>query len=220
MYIPTLDNRPFSQPSGKAVCIGRNYAAHAAELNNPVPEEPLLFIKPADSLVAFDGELVLPADQGSVHYELEIALLIGEKLKNASEQQALAAIAGVGVALDLTLRDVQSVLKKKAHPWERAKGFDGSCPVSEFVSAERVSDWADLGLKLSINDEVRQDGNSCNMLFAVAPLVAEMSRCFTLNPGDIVLTGTPEGVGQLADGDVLNASLQDWLSANAVVKLA
>ena len=219
MFTPKLDDAPFSYGVGKAVCVGRNYAAHAAELNNPIPEQPLLFIKPADAVVPLQDTVEIPSDQGAVHYELEIALLIGERISKATPEQALAAVAGVGVALDLTLREVQSGLKAKAHPWERAKAFDGSCPVSDFVAASRVQNWADLGLSLDINEQSRQDGNSANMLFPIPQLLAEMSHCFSLNPGDIVLTGTPEGVGQLQDGDRLKACLnRDWVVSQATVK--
>ncbi|WP_221797828.1 fumarylacetoacetate hydrolase family protein [Oceanobacter mangrovi] len=220
MYTPILDAEEFLSPTGKVVCVGRNYAAHAAELNNPVPQQPLLFIKPADAVVDMAGEFAIPTGQGSVHYELEIALLLGKKLKNADAAQALAAIAGVGLALDLTLRDVQSGLKDKAHPWERAKAFDGSCPVSPFVSASKVTDWANIGLQLDINGASRQDGSSAAMLFPIAELLVEMSRCFTLNPGDIIITGTPEGVGELKVGDAVQARLQDWLSVDGVVTAA
>ncbi|MDP2547605.1 fumarylacetoacetate hydrolase family protein [Oceanobacter sp. 4_MG-2023] len=217
MYYPFLNDAPFAFATGKAVCVGRNYAAHAAELNNPIPEQPLLFIKPADAVVAMEGDLSIPDGMGAVHHELEIALLIGETLSQASADEALAAIAGVGLALDLTLRDVQSGLKKKGHPWERAKAFDGACPVSRFIAAEQVSDWGDLELSLTRNGTLQQQGNSKAMLFPVADLLVAISQQFTLNPGDLVLTGTPAGVGPLEAGDQLTATLQDWLSVSCQV---
>ncbi|WP_369855538.1 fumarylacetoacetate hydrolase family protein [Candidatus Thalassolituus haligoni] len=217
MYYPFLNDVPFLSAIGKAVCVGRNYAAHAAELNNPVPERPLLFIKPADAIVAMEGDITIPVNAGAVHHELEIALLIGRPLSFANHQQALAAIAGVGLALDLTLRDVQDGLKQKGHPWERAKAFDGACPVSRFVAAEQVNDWADLNVSLLRNGTMQQQGSSAAMLFPVADLLVEISQHFTLNPGDLVLTGTPAGVGPLEPGDQLTATLQDWLSISCQV---
>lgn len=217
MFFPTLEGQPFSSATGKIVCVGRNYAEHAKELNNPVPSAPILFIKPADAAVAMSPVFTVPADRGSVHHELEIAILIGERLSAASEEDVARAVAGVGLGLDLTLRDVQAGLKDKGHPWEIAKAFDGACPLSEFVSPMAVSDWGDIELQLQRNGQLQQQGNSGDMLFPVLPLIAHMSSIFTLNPGDIIMTGTPAGVGPLQAGDELQASLADWLVVNCRV---
>ena len=218
MFTPVLDNQPFSAPTGKIVCIGRNYAAHAAELNNPVPDEPVLFIKPADAACSVLPAVVIPATLGSVHHELEIAVLIGTRLCRAEVADVAAAIAGVGLGLDLTLRDIQSGLKEKGLPWERAKAFDGACPVTEFVSAARVSDWQDLHFTLQRNGKVQQQGHSADMLNQVLPLIAHMTQSFTLNPGDIIMTGTPVGVGPLEAGDTLSLTLEDWISVTTQVQ--
>jgi 2-keto-4-pentenoate hydratase/2-oxohepta-3-ene-1,7-dioic acid hydratase in catechol pathway len=217
MFFPTLEGQPFAAATGKIVCVGRNYAEHAKELNNPVPSAPILFIKPADAAVAMSPAFAVPADRGSVHHELEIAVLIGERLANASEAEVARAIAGVGLGLDLTLRDVQAGLKDKGHPWEIAKAFDGACPLSEFVSPLNVSDWGNIELQLQRNGQLQQRGNSGDMLFPVLPLIAHMSRIFTLNAGDVIMTGTPAGVGPLQSGDELQASLADWLVVNCRV---
>lgn len=201
-----LDGKPFQHPLGKIACVGRNYAAHAAELNNPVPEAPLLFLKPATAAVDVAATVRLPQGLGSVHHELELALLIGETLTDATPEQALAAIAGIGIGLDLTLRDVQEQLKRQGHPWERAKAFDGSYPVSPFVTPGGV-DLQRLTLQLWRNDHLQQDGDTAQMLFPAIELVCEMSRVFTLQPGDIVSTGTPAGVGPLQPGDRLKLLL-------------
>ncbi|WP_113906323.1 fumarylacetoacetate hydrolase family protein [Aliidiomarina celeris] len=190
----------------KVVCIGRNYAEHAKELNNPVPSEPLLFIKPADTLVPFEDPIAVGGHSCDVHYELEIAVLIGKKLKNADAVDASTAIDAVGLALDLTLRDLQNQLKAQGHPWEKAKSFDASCPVSAFIPNDNL-DLTDLHLALTINGELRQSGHSSQMLTPIVELLQYASRFFTLNPGDVVLTGTPAGVGVLNPGDQLNASL-------------
>ena len=204
----TVDNSPVRYPLGKIACVGRNYAAHAAELGNPLTEVPLLFLKPATSAVDLHAPLRLPQGLGSVHHETELALLIGAPLTDASPQQAKAAIAGIGLALDLTLRDVQDQLKKQGHPWERAKAFDGSYPVSHFIAPGTV-DLQNLSLQLWRNDALQQEGNTSQMLFPVIELLCEMSRVFTLQPGDIVSTGTPAGVGPLASGDRLRLLLGD-----------
>src|SRR5690554_6936626 len=158
-FVPRFtDGQEFSQSLGKIVCIGRNYADHAKELNNPVPTEPLLFIKPATSAVHFDELLEPPYNRGEVHYEAELALLIGERLTHATADEAERAIVGIGMALDLTLRDLQTQLKEKGHPWEIAKSFDGACPLSDFMPLNRVPNWNALVFELEIDGELRQRG--------------------------------------------------------------
>ncbi len=205
-FIPQLNGKPFAHVLGKIVCVGRNYAAHAAELNNPIPAEPILFMKPASAACDLAQPLRIPQDRGSVHHETELAILIGAPLQNGDAAQARAAIAGVGIALDLTLRDVQDKLKKQGQPWERAKAFDGAYPVSPFISAEQV-DLQNLSLQLYRNDKLQQDGNTAQMLFGVVDLIVEISKNFSLQPGDIISTGTPAGVGPLQSGDTLLAML-------------
>jgi 2-keto-4-pentenoate hydratase/2-oxohepta-3-ene-1,7-dioic acid hydratase in catechol pathway len=216
-FVPTLQGQQWPHPLGKIVCVGRNYAEHAAELNNPVPEQPLLFIKPATCAVPMDRPLQLPEGRGEVHYETEIALLIGQPLQQATTEQAMAAIAGVGLALDLTLRELQSQLKKLGHPWERSKAWDGACPLSVFVPASRVADWSALSLSLSINGRLRQQGSAAQMLTPIARLLSHISETFTLLPGDVVITGTPAGVGVLAAGDQLQLALDQLLQVTTCV---
>lgn len=212
------DGSPVDLPVGKVVCVGRNYAEHAKELNNPVPTEPLLFIKPSTSIVALGEPIPLVPSRGPVHYETEIALLIGSPLTGAvNETQAKNAIAGVGLALDLTLRELQDQLKAKGHPWERAKAFDGACPLSEFVPAALTPALDDIGMQLKINAEVRQLGNSSQMITPIITLLQQIAAVFTLLPGDVVITGTPAGVGKLQAGDFLNLSIPGLLEQSAQV---
>ncbi|MFZ2288852.1 MAG: fumarylacetoacetate hydrolase family protein [Halopseudomonas yangmingensis] len=212
------DNSPISLPLGKVVCVGRNYAEHARELNNPVPAEPLLFIKPATAVVALDQPLHLPQGLGAVHYETEIALLIGQTLSgDVSEQQAIAAIAGIGLALDLTLRELQDQLKAKGHPWERAKAFDGACPLSAFVEPAQLPDLTAIPLQLRINGELRQQGNSAEMITPIIALLRHIAGVFTLQPGDVVITGTPAGVGVLVSGDQLQLAIPGVLEQTASI---
>ncbi len=192
---------------GKVVCVGRNYAAHARELNNPVPTEPILFMKPATAMVLMTKPFTIPADRGTVHFETEMSLLIGETLTAASEEECLAAIAGIGLGFDITLRELQDGLKAKGQPWEVAKAFDGSCPLSGFVPVTESLAWDNVQLQMSCNGESRQDGNSADMITPVAQLLAYTSQIFTLQPGDVVMTGTPAGVGPLQAGDQLQARL-------------
>lgn len=212
------DNSETNLPLGKVVCVGRNYADHAAELNNPIPTEPMLFIKPASSVVSMENPFSVPQELGSVHFETEMSILIGERLQHADLSAAKAAIAGVGLGLDLTLRDVQDKLKSKGHPWEKAKAFDGACPLSVFVQPDQVADLQDQQIRLRVNGELRQDGNSSHMLNQVLPLISYISAYFTLEPGDVVLTGTPAGVGPVQPGDQLEVELVGLLTVETSAK--
>ena len=197
-----VDGTNIHFPVGKVVCIGRNYAEHAKELDNPVPTEPLLFIKPGSCVVPLEGGFAIPTERGSVHYEAEIAVLIGKPLSaKPSREEVLDAISGFAPALDLTLRDKQAELKAKGLPWEIAKSFDGAAVIAPFVVSSTFADMADIGIRLSINGEVRQDGNSALMLNPIVPMIQYMAGCFSLQAGDVILTGTPAGVGPLNVGD-------------------
>jgi 5-carboxymethyl-2-hydroxymuconate isomerase len=192
---------------GKIVCLARNYAEHARELGNEIPAAPVLFMKPATSVIA-DGEAVrIPEYSQECHYEVELAVLIGKQCRAISADKALEYVAGYGVAIDMTLRDVQNQLKAKGLPWEIAKGFDTACPLSDFIPAGAVADPHALNLKLAVNGEVRQDGSSSDMINRIPQIIALISTIFTLEPGDIILTGTPAGVGQVKAGDVMTAEI-------------
>lgn len=193
---------------GKIVCLARNYAEHARELGNETPAAPVLFMKPASAVIG-DGDTVrIPDYSQECHYEVELAVLIGRQACRVSEDRALEHVAGYGVAIDMTLRDVQNQLKAKGLPWEIAKGFDTSCPLSDFVPAGQVTDPQNLKLTLSVNGEVRQDGCTSDMIHPVTRIVSHISGIFTLEPGDVILTGTPAGVGQVRGGDVMEAGIE------------
>jgi len=202
-----VDGSPFDLQVGKAICVGRNYVDHAKEMGNQVPDEPMLFMKPSGAFVSLADDVRLPSFSEDVHHEVELAVLIGEALTNATAEQALAAIVACGVAIDLTARDVQAAAKKKGHPWEKAKAFDGACPLSSFVDIAAFPDLQDVDLSLTVNGDVRQHGNTCDMVFPTADLIAHASAYFSILPGDVVLTGTPAGVGPLLAGDVLLVEL-------------
>ncbi|MBC8018938.1 MAG: fumarylacetoacetate hydrolase family protein [Verrucomicrobia bacterium] len=192
---------------GKIVCLARNYAEHAKELGNETPAAPVLFMKPASSVIADGEDVCIPAYSKECHYEVELAVLIGKECRAVSADRALEYVAGYGVGIDMTLRDVQNQLKVKGLPWEIAKGFDTACPLSDFVPAGEVADPHALHLKLAVNGEVRQDGNSSDMIHRVPQIIAHISAIFTLEPGDVILTGTPAGVGQVLAGDVMTAEI-------------
>ncbi|ADZ42420.1 TPA: fumarylacetoacetate hydrolase family protein [Yersinia enterocolitica] len=194
-------------PVNKVVCVGSNYAEHIKEMGSTTSVEPVLFIKPETALCDIRQPVAIPKEFGAVHHEVELAVLIGTSLKQANEDRAARAIAGYGVALDLTLRELQAGLKKAGQPWEKAKAFDGSCPISGFIPVAEFGDAQQAELSLSINDEIRQQGNTRDMITPILPLICYISRFFTLRPGDIILTGTPQGVGPMASGDMLKIGL-------------
>lgn len=212
-----IDDQECNLPTGKVVCVGRNYADHAKELNNPIPTEPLIFIKPATSVVTLEDPFTIPLNRGSVHFETEMSILIGKSVTCADEREAEEAIVGVGLGLDLTLRDLQSRLKEKGQPWEKAKAFDGSCPLSAFAPAHLISDLQNVTIRMSVNGEQRQLGNSNLMLNRVIPLICHISEFFTLEAGDVILTGTPAGVGEINVGDQVEVWLDDLLHFNTSV---
>lgn len=193
---------------GKIICLGRNYLDHIRELGNAVPDRPVIFCKPPSSLLEDGGRIVIPPYSEDCHHELELALLIGKTGKRIDQQKALDYLAGYAVALDLTLRDLQSELKAKGLPWELAKGFDTSCPVSTFVPAEQIDDPNQLELSLLVNGEARQQGNTNMMMRPVEQIISQISEYFTLEPGDIILTGTPAGVSRLVSGDRLLGKIE------------
>ena len=192
---------------GKIVCLARNYAEHARELGNETPAAPVLFMKPASSVIG-DGDTVrIPAYSQECHYEVELAVLIGTRARAVTLDQALEHVAGYGVAIDMTLRDIQNGLKAKGLPWEIAKGFDSACPLSDFVAPRAVADPQALNLKLAVNGELRQNGTTADMIHRIAQIITHVSAIFTLEPGDVILTGTPAGVGPVQAGDVMTAEI-------------
>ena len=216
-YNHFIDGEKSDLPLGKIVCVGRNYAAHARELNNPLPTSPVLFIKPNTALTAIDTQIIIPTALGECHFETEMSLLIGKQLCNCNENEATAAIAGVGLSLDLTLRDIQQDLKDSGLPWEKAKAFDGACPSSAFISQAQAGDLQNQKIRLYKNGQLQQDGNTSDMLNPVLPLLTYISQFFTLLPGDMVLTGTPAGVGPLQVGDKLVLELSDLIHCETEV---
>lgn len=202
---------------GKILCIGRNYVDHIHELGNELPAAPVIFSKPSTSIIGNDEQIVIPAYSRDCHHEAELALLIGKCGKDIEESHALAYVVGYGVAIDLTLRDVQAELKKKGLPWDVAKGFDTACPLSDFAPASGVTDPQQLQIRLSVNGKVRQDGSTGLMIHSVAKLISYLSTIFTLEPGDIILTGTPAGVGSIVSGDELVAEISGVASLQVSV---
>jgi 2-keto-4-pentenoate hydratase/2-oxohepta-3-ene-1,7-dioic acid hydratase in catechol pathway len=186
----------------KIVCVGRNYLEHAKELGNTVPERPLIFLKPPSSLIA-DGEaIVLPEQSQRVEHEGEIGVVIGRRARNVSAAEALSYVAGYAALNDVTARDLQ----RTDEQWTRAKGFDTFCPLGSMTPAEGI-DPARLEVVCRVNGEVRQSGRADQMAFSIPVLIEYISQVMTLEPGDVIATGTPSGVGRLEPGDVVEVEV-------------
>jgi len=186
----------------KIVCIGRNYAAHARELGHEVPAEPLLFLKPPSALIGPDEVVVLPPQSARVEHEAELGVVIGRRARDVPRETAMAHVFGYTCVADVTARDLQ----KKDGQWTRAKGFDTFCPAGPWVETELEP--RDVRVACSVNGALRQDGRTSQMIFDVPALVAYVSAVMTLEPGDLLVTGTPEGVGPLVDGDALEVMVE------------
>ena len=191
----------------KIFCIGRNYAEHAKEMKADIPEAPIFFLKPRTAIIGDGGVIRIPSISKELHHEVEMTVLLGRGGKDISRGNAFNFVAGYGIGLDMTLRDVQSEAKKKGMPWTLAKGFDTSAPLSAFVPADQITDPHDLDLKLDVNGVTRQKSNTKNFIFKIDELIAYISQFFTFERGDIIFTGTPEGVASTASGDRLEAQL-------------
>jgi 2-keto-4-pentenoate hydratase/2-oxohepta-3-ene-1,7-dioic acid hydratase in catechol pathway len=199
-------------------CIGRNYAEHAKELGNPVPAEPVVFLKPTSALCSGEDQIALPAQSARVDHELEVVVAIGRSGKNIAASEALDYVAAIAVGIDLTARDLQEEAKKKALPWALSKGFDTFAPVSKFVPLPNGARIDALNFELRVNGELRQKGSTADMLTSIPKLIEYLSRCFTLSPGDLIFTGTPKGVAPLKSGDQLVAKLEDWTELKIQVR--
>lgn len=189
----------------KIICVGKNYARHAAELKSKVPDEPILFLKPSTALIGPDETVLLPPQSQEVHHEVELVVVIGREGKHIPETMALNYVAGYALGLDMTARDLQQKAKESGYPWTVAKGFDTFAPLGPIVPVQDVPNPQQVQLRLKVNGDMRQNGNTADMVFSVARLIAYCSEIFTLQPGDLLFTGTPEGVGPVQDGDVLIA---------------
>ncbi len=194
-------------PIGKILGIGRNYVDHINELGNAPSGTPVIFMKPASSVIYEGDEVLIPPYSDNCHHESELALLIGKTGKDIPLNEAISYLAGYGAVIDLTLRDVQDELKKKGLPWDIAKGFDTACPLSSFIPATEIPDPQNLTVLMRVNGEIRQNCSTSLMIHPVAKIISHLSTIFTLEPGDVILTGTPAGVTRIQAGDRLEAEI-------------
>jgi len=202
----------------KIICVGRNYVDHIHELNNEQPDDPVIFLKPETAIPLKNEPFFYPDFSQDVHHEVEVLVKINRVGKNIEEKFAHKYYDEIGIGLDFTARDVQSKLKVKGLPWELAKAFNGSAPMSGFVSKNEFADLQNLNFRLEVNGETRQQGNTSLMLFKIDYLISFVSRYFMLQQGDVIFTGTPKGVGPVQVGDTLTAYLEDRKMLEIAVK--
>ena len=218
MTLPLPDGREVRP--GKVLCIGKNYVAHAIEMGGTGTDDPVVFLKPSTALVADGGEVVIPRQSADVHHEVELVAVIGEGGKDVAEADALGHVAAYAVGLDMTARDLQAEAKKGGKPWSVAKGFDTFAPLGALVPASAVADPQAIEIALEVDGEVRQTGSTGLMIFSVARIVSFLSSVFTLEPGDLIYTGTPEGVGPVRPGETLVATATGLPTLTVTVRAA
>ena len=193
----------------KIICIGRNYVDHARELNNPVPAEPVFFLKPDTALLPKKTPFIYPGFSKDIHHEVEIVIKINRLGKHIEERFAHKYYNEIGIGVDFTARDIQQQCKEKGLPWEKAKAFDGSAPVGKFLNITEFNNIHDLNFNLQINGEIKQQGNTKDMLFNFNRIIAYVSQFFTLKIGDLIFTGTPAGVGPVQINDKIDCFIED-----------
>lgn len=201
----------------KIICIGRNYVAHAQELENEIPENPIVFIKPESSVLKKGNDFKLPSFSSNIHYECELVLKIGKTGKDIAKENALSYIDEIGLGLDLTARDLQDLQKKKGLPWEIAKAFDNSTVLGDFIPFDPSSPLQ-YTFELLKNKEIVQKGDPQLMVFDFKTVLHYVSQFFSLEKDDLIFTGTPSGVGKLEKGDILEGRLLNNFSFNLTIK--
>jgi 2-keto-4-pentenoate hydratase/2-oxohepta-3-ene-1,7-dioic acid hydratase in catechol pathway len=212
MYSATIDPGNEFIRVNTVFCLGNNYAEHIREMGSETPSEPVIFIKPTTALADGSTPIVLPEFSNNVHYEIELVVMVDDVIKNISADEAQNYILAYGVGLDLTARDVQTRAKIKGLPWTIAKGFDGSAPISHFIRVENAIITPDTRLRLKVNTQIRQEDSIGKMIMPIPEILAYLSGIFTLRRGDLIFTGTPQGVGPLKPGDEVQAELVDIVS--------
>ncbi|NJE61834.1 fumarylacetoacetate hydrolase family protein [Thermococcus sp. 21S7] len=205
--LPFRDGFYNLRPS-KIICLGRNYAEHARELGNEVPKEPVIFLKPPSSLVGPKQAIILPRGSGEVHHEVELAVIMGKRGRRIPREKAMDYVLGYTVLLDITARDLQREAMRKGLPWTVAKGFDTFAPVGPRVVDKRELAVDDLEIGLKVNGEIRQLARTSEMIFKIPEIIEYVSGVMTLEPGDMIATGTPAGVGPLRHGDRVEAWIE------------
>ena len=203
---------------GKIICLARTYKKHAQEMKTKTTKQPLLFLKPSSSVI-FDGDsIIIPEISKCIHHEIELGVIMGKKCKKISKKKALDHILGYCLALDITARDIQATAKNNGWPWGIAKGFDTFAPISNVVLKEKIPNPQNLEICLKVNNKIRQKSNTKYMIYTIPDIIEFVSSIMTLEPGDLIMTGTPEGVSEIKRGDMIQANLDNFCFINIDVK--
>lgn len=203
---------------GKIICLARTYKKHAIEMDSEVPKEPILFLKPSSSIIFNNESVIIPKESKNINHEVELGVIISKKCKKVSKMNALNYVLGYVVCLDITARDLQLKAKKKGLPWSISKGFDTFAPISDVVLKKYIENPNNLNISLRVNNVIRQSSNTKNMVFSVEKIIEFISNIMTLEKGDLIMTGTPEGVGELNMGDSVRAELDHFCSLKVKVE--
>lgn len=217
-YYKFQDKKQDKLHIGKIICLARTYKKHAEEMKTDVTKKPLLFLKPASSVIFNNETVIIPKLSKKIHHEVELGIVIGKKGKNIKKNEAINYVLGYVLGLDITARDIQSEAKKKGWPWSISKGFDTFAPISNLILKEKISDPLNQEIWLKVNGKIRQRSNTNLMIFKIEEIIEFISKIMTLEKGDLILTGTPEGVSEIKDKDRIEAGLGDILSLTADVK--
>ncbi len=193
----------------KIICIGRNYAEHAKEMNSAIPTEPVFFLKPDTALIKDNQPFYYPDFSKEIHHEVELVIKINKAGKNIEPEFAYKYYDEIGIGIDFTARDIQAKCKEKGLPWEKAKAFDGSAPLGSFMSVKEFKNIGEINFHLNINNNTVQKGNTKDLLFSFDAVISYVSKFITLKTGDLIFTGTPEGVGPVKIGDKLEAYIEN-----------
>jgi 2-keto-4-pentenoate hydratase/2-oxohepta-3-ene-1,7-dioic acid hydratase in catechol pathway len=192
---------------GKIICLARTYQKHAQEMKTTPPQNPLLFLKPESAVIFHNQSIIIPNMSSCLHHEIELGIVIGKDGHHIHQENAMDHVLGYLVALDITARDIQSVAKKNGWPWSIAKGFDSFAPISNVVLKQKIPNPLDLSLELKVNGIIKQQSSTKYMIFSIERIIEYISQIMTLKKGDLILTGTPEGVGEINEGDIIEANL-------------
>jgi 2-keto-4-pentenoate hydratase/2-oxohepta-3-ene-1,7-dioic acid hydratase in catechol pathway len=203
---------------GKIICLARTYKKHAQEMNTKLTEDPIIFLKPESSIIFNNDSIIFPKMSKCLHHEVELGIVVGKNGKHISQENAMNHVLGYLIALDITARDIQSVAKKNGWPWSIAKGFDTFAPISNVILKDEISNPHNLDLKLKVNGKLKQSSNTKYMIYSIERIIEFISNIMTLKLGDLILTGTPEGVGEIFEGDIIEAYLGDFCSLKVDVR--
>ncbi len=202
---------------GKIFCLGRNYIEHVKEMKSDIPIQPIIFLKPQSAII-HDGEMIIkPKISNELHHEVELVVAISKKGKHIQKNDAFNYILGYAIGLDMTLRDLQSEAKKKGLPWTLAKGFDTSAPVSDIIPADKIQNPHNLTISCSVNGVIRQKSSTSKMIFTIDDIIEYVSSIFTIERGDLIFTGTPEGVGEVRPGERITAEIENHISISHLI---